>query len=274
MKKTTSILCFALALAGIHTAANAQVKFKVSRTNADSYTVSMIPEQTLIGNRGMTGTMQVTMRTDASDGFALGQITSLQPGVQWDRGTLNKSPDGARSFDYLSIALQSMGTKGLTYEVGKEVPLFTVKNAGNPAADLQLIDNDKDPLVLAKQNVFNVRNHISVLGFGHRNAYTGNTIDELGGNSQVGLQQVFPNPASQRITVTYVNYQKALEGEVVLKLAETGSGRALLQQKEAMQLGTNTAEMTVETLSAGSYVLYLERQGIRVGSGLKVVVVR
>lgn len=273
MNLSTKLFCIGLVVIGVAGRAEAQVKFKLVRQDASTYIVSMVPQKTLSAQQGITGTMQVSLKSRSADGFELGEIKSLQPEVEWDKGSVLKSPDGARDADYLSVALHSIGARGLSYTDGKEVPLFSVRNAGNPAADLQLIDNTSDPLVKAKQNPFNVQNQISVLGLGRINAYSGNLRDETPG-TKVGLRLIYPNPATTEVTVEYTNYVAALEGDVVLSIAESGNGRVLSTEKAYMRLGTNRTVMNVGQLAGGHYVVYLQRQGNRMGEGMKLVVAR
>lgn len=274
MNKSLKTFCLALIVSSFGLSAQAQVKFKLTRSDATTYTVSLVSEKSLTDQKAITGTMQVSMRTKASEGFVLGAVKSLQPNVDWDKGTVIKSPDGSADYDYISVALQSMATRQLAYSAGAEVPLFTFQNIGTEAADLQLIDNSKDPLVLAKGNKFNVQNHISVLGFGRINAYAGNLADEAPSSQKVGLRQVYPNPAKDRVTVTWVNYLNDFEGQVTLLVAEAGSGKTVRQETAYMRSGTNAKELSVDQLPSGQYIVYLERGGIRLGPGQKMLIAR
>ncbi|MBO0930086.1 T9SS type A sorting domain-containing protein [Fibrella aquatilis] len=271
MKKQLALL---LLLTGAGLMASAQVKFKVSRQNNDTYLVSMVPQQSLAANVSITGTVQVTVKMKASEGFDLAAVQSQQAGVEWDNGTLLKSPDGARDYDYLSVALKNMGARGLTFEANKEVPLFTFRNAGSPVSKVQLIDNKMDELVLAKQNRYNVLNHMSVLGYGRRNAYEGNLLAENTLTDKVGLRSVFPNPANDHITVTWDNYVNGYEGEVKLAITDAGTGRVLSRDTAYMRAGANTKELSVETLNAGAFLISLEKDGAKLGNGLKFLIVR
>ncbi|GAB3741807.1 T9SS type A sorting domain-containing protein [Spirosoma lituiforme] len=274
MNTSLKTFCLALIVSGLSLSAQAQVKFKLTRSDAGTYTVSLVPDKALADRQAITGTMQVTMKVKATEGFVLGSIKSLQPEVDWDKGTVIKSPDGASDYDYVSVALQSMATRQFSYATGKEVPLFTFQNVGEEAASVQLIDNNKDPLVLTKGNKFNVQNHISVLGFGRTNAYTGNLADDTPGNKKVGLKQVYPNPAKDRVTVTWVNYLNGFEGQIALLVADAGTGKIVSQETSYMRSGSNSKELSVEQLPVGQYIIYLERGGIRLGPGQKMLIAR
>lgn len=267
-------LVLGFALASVYSATQAQVKFKLTRTDNETYVVSMVPQQTVADRTSITGTMQVSMKIRAAEGFELGSITSLQSGVTWDKGTMIKSPDGARDYDYLSVALQSMATRGLAYQEGKEVPLFSFRNAGQAVSTIQLIDNEADPLVKAVANRFNVQNHISVLGYGQKNAYVGNLADDSPASQKIGLRRLFPNPANDHVTVQWTNYRQGEEGEVELAISESGTGRVVSREKTYMRAGSNETVVQVGQLPEGSYTINLEKAGLHLGSGLKLLITR
>ncbi len=274
MKTALKTLCLAALLAGISTGVQAQVKFKLSRTGPVTYQVSMVPEKSLTDRMAVVGTMQVTFKVASTAHFELADINSMQSDVEWDAGSVLKSPDGARTFDYISVALKSMGTKSFAFETGREVPLFTFRNAGNAASEVALLENDTEALVKAVQNRYNVRNHISVLGFGNVNAYTGNLRDDSPVGQRAGLRSVYPNPASSVVTVTYDNYLNGFEGEVKLEVADSGTGRAVMGKNEYMRQGTNTTKLDVGELTPGVYLIHLRQQGKQLGETLKLLVVR
>ena len=265
---------FVLTLASVSLVAQAQVKFKLTRTDDATYTVSMVAQQTVPDRLAITGTMQVSMKIKASEGFELGGITSLLPSVEWDKGTLIKSPEGARDFDYLSIALQSMATRGLAYKADEEVALFSFHNVGNPVSSIQLLENDSDPLVKSITNRFNVQNHISVLGFGQKNAYTGNLADDSPTSLKIGLRRLFPNPANNQVTVQWSNFINGFEGEVELAIVDAGTGRVQTRHKAYMNAGNNETSIPVAQLPEGHYLIQLEKGGRQVGQGLKLLIAR
>jgi Secretion system C-terminal sorting domain len=275
MKQLIQPLFAALLMAGVATTAEAQVKFKLSRLSANQYRISMVPEQSLAARQAITSTMQVSLKIDAASGFQLADITSLNPEAEWDKGGLLRSPEGARAYDYLFVGLKSMATRAFAFEQGKEIPLFTFRNAAEtPASEVVLLDNATEVLIKNPRNPYNVGNHISVLGFGIDNAWRGNlaAVNEPG--TLMGLRSVFPNPASEELTVEWDNYDANAVGEVQLGLTDSGAGRTLQQQTERQQQGRNRATMNVSTLTAGSYLLHLEHNGTRLGDALKVLIVR
>jgi Secretion system C-terminal sorting domain len=274
MKKQLAIASLSLLLTGMGLSAAAQVKFKVSRQTNDTYLVSMVPQQSLANNVSILGTVQVTVKMKASEGFDLAAVQSQQAGIEWDNGTLLKSPDGARDYDYLSVALKNMGARGLAFKAGEEVPLFTFRNGGNAVSEVQLVDNKVDGSLLAKQNQFNILNHISVLGYGRKNAYEGNLQSENTMTDKVGLRQIYPNPANDRITVTWDNYVNGYEGEVKLAIVDAASGRVMSRESAYMRAGANSKELNVEALNAGAFLINLEKDGAKLGTGMKFLIAR
>lgn len=272
MRPIHKTLCVAALLALLSPVAQAQVKFKLSRTGPSLYQVSLVPEKSLTERQAITSTMQVSMKVKTTAGFTLTDITSLQPDIEWDKGTVIKSPDGARDFDFISIALRSMATRSLAYESGREVPLFTFRNAGTPAAEVSLLENNSEPLVKAVQNRFNVKNHISVFGYGQINAYTGNLRDDAPTSQRVGLRQLYPNPATTRVTVVWDNFLNGYEGEVKIGVSESGNGRLMMLQTEFMRQGTNKADLNVSELTTGVYLVHLEKEGEKIGEALKLLI--
>lgn len=252
----------------------AQVKFKLTRSGPALYTVSMVAEKSLTSRQAVTGTMQVSLKVKSSEGFVLADIVSLQPDVEWDNGSVLKSPDGARDYDYISLAMRSIATKSLPYEAGREVPLFTFRNSGTPVSSVQLLNNATEPLVKARQNRFNVRNQISVLGFGPINAYTGNLGDISPASQQLIIKQLFPNPATNRVTLVWDNYINGYEGEVKVGVSESGNGREVMKQTEFMRQGSNKADLDVTKLNTGVYLVHIEKEGERLSKSLKLLIVR
>jgi Secretion system C-terminal sorting domain len=271
---TRNTLLLGLTLIGTTTLAEAQVRFKLSQPTAGQYQVSLVPDKTLSGREAITGTMQVTLRVKAADKFVLANVESAIEGVDWDKGASLHSPDGAAEFDYISVALRSIATRDIGYEAGKEVVLFRFTNAGDATARPALLDNGTDPLVTFQRNRFNVQNHISVLGYGRTNAYLGNLGDDLATGPVIGIQSIFPNPASTKTTVTYRNEVENRVGEVSFALIEAATGRVVQREGAALKLGLNQTELTVDQLSGGTYMIQMEQAGAKLGAAAKLLIVR
>lgn len=278
MNKLSKLAIVAL-LAGTAINAEAQVKFKISRKDdLKTYVVSMLPERTLQGVRNTVGTAQVTLRVKSDKAFILKNLKSANQDADWQTGALMKSPDGAGDFDYISINLKSVGTKAYTFTEGKEIELFSFQNAGEQVdASVELIDNLNDDIVKTNGTKFNIKNHISVLGFGNKNAYSGNA-DSMMNPEEVAkklrIQKVFPNPAVDRTTVVYENLLDTTEGDLFVTIIDSRSSNELIRKKIKMGAGEYSIDLTLEGLSEGSYLVHIEKDGLRIGSAQKLVVVK
>lgn len=278
MNNLTKLTVVAL-LVGAALTAEAQVKFKITRKDdLKTYVVSMLPEQTLKGAKNTIGTAQVTLRVKSDKEFILNNLKSLNSDADWQTGAAMKSPGGASDYDYVSINLKTVGSKAFTFTEGQEVELFSFQNAGEQLdASVELIDNQNDELIKAHGSEFNVRNHISVLGYGHRNAYSGNAGSLLNPEDiakKLRIQKVFPNPAVETTTVVWENLLDETAGDLFLTVIDSRSSRELLRKKVKMGAGEFSIDLSLEDLTEGSYLVHIEKDGLRIGSAQKLMVVK
>ncbi len=278
MKKISKIAIVAL-LAGATFEATAQVKFKVTRKDdLKTYVVSMLPEQTLRGVKNTIGTAQVTLRVKADKGFVMKDLKSSSQDADWQTGAAMKSPDGAGDYDYVSINLKNMGTKAFTFTEGQEVELFSFQNAGEQVdASVELIDNESDDLLKRQGSKLNLRNHISVLGYGQKNAYSGNASSLMNPEDvakKLRIQKIFPNPAVEKTTIVYENLLDETAGDLFVTIIDARSSREFLRKKVAMGAGQFSIDLTLENLTEGNYLVHIEKDGLRIGTAQKLVVVK
>jgi hypothetical protein len=266
-------------VAGFALNAQAQVKFKVSRKNdINTYAVSMMPEKSLIGSKNTIGTAQISLRVKSDKSFILNNLKSANQDADWQIGATLKSPDGSNDYDYISINLKNLGTKAFTFSEGKEIELFSFQNAGEMKdAVVELIDNDKDEFIQKHGKEFNLRNHISVLGFGHRNAYSGNLapiskLEDL--TKKISIQKVFPNPAIDKTTIVYENLLDDKSGEMYVTIIDSRNARELVRKKITTGAGQFNVDLSVDELVEGSYLVHIEKDGVRIGSAQRLMVVR
>lgn len=278
MNKLSKLAVIGL-LAGAAINAEAQVKFKVTRQDdLKTYVVSMIPEQSLKGTKGITGTAQVTLRVKNEKSFILNNLKSASEDAEWSNGATLKSPDGARDYDYLSFNLKNMGTRAYNFTEGKEIELFSFQNAGEQLdATVELIDNEKDILVTNPRTVYNVRNQISVLGYGHRNAYSGNAatlVNPEDISKKLRIQKIFPNPAVEKTTVVYENLLDETAGDLYVSVLDSRSTREVVRKKVSMGAGQFSIELSLQDLTEGSYLVHIEKDGVRIGTAQKLMIVK
>ncbi len=278
MKKLSKLAVIAL-LASAAIEAQAQVKYKITRKDdLKTYVVSMIPEQTLTGAKNTIGTAQVTLRVKSDKAFVMNNLKSSNEDAEWTNGAAVKSPDGAGEYDYLSFNLKKMGTNALKFTDGKEVELFTFQNAGeNVEASVELIDNQNDEFIAKHGNEFNMRNHISVLGYGHRNAYNGNATTLMNPEDlakKIRIQNIFPNPAVEATTVVVENLLDLKSGDMFITVIDSRSSREIIRKKVAMGAGQSSVELSLEDFTEGSYLVHIEKDGVRIGTAQKLMVVK
>jgi hypothetical protein len=278
MNKLTKLAITAL-IAGFAINANAQVKFKISRKNdIKTYAVSMLPEQTLNGAKNTVGTAQITLRVRADKAFILNNLKSANQDADWQVGATLKSPDGAKDYEYYSINLKSFGSRAYAFADGKEIELFSFQNDGEQHdAVVELIDNENDAFIKKHGSEFNLRNHISVLGYGHKNAYSGNiavTLKPEDIAKKIRIQKVYPNPASDKTTVVYENLLDGKEGDLFINIIDAGNSREVIRKKVTTGAGQFSIDLSVDELNEGSYFVNIEKDGIRVGVPQKLMIVK
>lgn len=174
--------------------------------------------------------------------------------------------------------MNSVGSKPFTCTEGQEVELFSFQNAGEQLdASVELIDNQNDEFIKAHGSEFNVSNHISVLGYGHRNAYSGNAVSLLNPvdiAKKLRIQKVFPNPAVEKNTVVWENLLDETAGDLFVSVIDLRSSRELLRKKVKMGAGEFSIDLSLEDLAEGSYLVHIEKDGLRIGSAQKLMVVK
>lgn len=252
-----------------------QIKFKLERLDLTNYRLSLVCQKSLSSSESITGTMQVSLRAASSDGFIMDQPISVNPEVKWSIGTILKSPKENPDYDYFAVTLSTMGIKDFLYQEGVDIPLFTFKNIGsNTKASIHLIENETDQLATDTGSSFNIRNHISIIGYGYKNAYLGN-IESNAENALPLLRgiKLSPNPAN---TYTRVEWQNLIEHEkgvqVALSIVNVQNGVEIDRKLVDSGLGEFSQELDLSNYTIGNYLVYLLRNGLRTGNALKLQV--
>ncbi len=258
----------------VSASANAQIKFKVERiASLDHYVVSFIPEKAIADRLSIIGTAQVTVRVKSDENFSLANVESLVKDVEWDKGSVLRRPDGASGYDYISFGLKTYGTKAVKFEAGKEIAMFSFKNGNSNPSEVTLVDNSSDELGKFAKSEFNIKNHISVLGYGQINAYAGNMMAAKSAEKLI-IQSLYPNPAADKTTVSWVNLSDETTGDVFLSIVDATTGREVLREKSATKAGEFRTSLNVEGLNVGNYLVFIERDGARVGKAQKLSVMK
>lgn len=237
----------------------AQVEFQIVWQNElQRYHVSMISSTTWEYPYNRTSSAQITLKAPTGE-FDLTELTSLQPNVTWEANSRIDSPDEAPEFDYVSIAMTSLGTKELAYKAGESVPLFTFKSTNDCITGLELINNTNDAFMPPNSRSANVGNQITTLG-ARGNAYAG-----LKGNAVINCSQIqittsirhkiHPNPATEKVNLD-VEWQKMpTAGQIVF---HTITGEQIKSVTVHLKTGKNNFELPIQDLMHGVYFLTLK----------------
>ena len=246
---------------------NAQVKFKLIRQDDhQTYTVSMIPEKTYEGNQNITGTAQVTLKIGATNDFIIRKITSLQPETAWVNNATISKPALAPEFTYVSFGMQSMAHNAFKYKKGSEILLFSFKNVGDIKAQVSLLNNDLDIMAQSVQKTkYNIKNYISVIGHGLGNAYIGNIepvqmLPEDALRTYVQIQNLYPNPAADKVTISWENQLEDTEDIKKLEvLIYDVTGIEKIRKLVSSNSGKHSQEIQLLGLKSGTYFVKLQR---------------
>jgi Secretion system C-terminal sorting domain len=276
---------------GCLTKSVAQVNFQLElMPDRKTYMVSMVSTESYSYPQNITGTAQVTVRMPTNTRFTAGRITSLQPDVKWLDNARIERPAADPTHDYVSFSLTTMATKNIPYVRGVETPLFTFVNIQNDCVGkVELVDNNSTVVKNITAAGFNIKNHISVLAkkgeafSGIRNsvadcsATTTNTEDKSG----VNVQNVYPMPATDLLTIEWMDDNAATATKTVLIVTNT-LGQEVHSQKigplswniptsSGIKGNLNKLELNVSTWANGLYAFhFVTDKGVSAGQKILV----
>jgi hypothetical protein len=259
----------------------AQVKFNLSYQAAtQTYTVSVVPETTYPEPKNTLGSAQVVVRAKFSSGFTPA-ITSLVDGVVWADNSYIDFPVESPEYTFVCIALVNGPTRKIILSEGKEVPLFSFKNAGGDCPGmLELMPND-DPMVQTiRAASYNVTQHFGVLG-ARGNAFSGILEGAaectLSGTHNLNDQlvedvQISPIPADKRVTL---RWQNSSEISQRMEMVVTDSrSREIYREKMTGSKGESTVNVDVSSWAAGVYYVRFQFDNGRQTRGWHFMVMR
>lgn len=256
----------------------AQVLYDLSfDAESNRYTVSLLPQTTWEFPQNITGSGQITLKTETGL-FTVHNLINLQPGVEWLDNARTDAPAEAPDYDYISFSHMTSGTNEISYVTDELTPLFSFENEGECAGKVSLIDNANDPFM--QQNKVNIGNSLSVYGAG-QDAYAGNVsnepldcaveVEDPQGTSSVtplptlGEVNAYPNPAVERLTIDFAWKEKAGEGTLVIT---DNTGKEVNTEVVDLLHGDNSVEVRVKSLPTGIYFLRLDNaEGISYALG-------
>jgi Secretion system C-terminal sorting domain len=265
MKKITLSLA---AIALFSTMATAQVKYKLTRmADNATYMVSLVPDATWTFPQNITTTAQVSLRVPKTAHFIAGRITSLVTDTKWLDNSYLETPEGDANNNYVLFSLQSMGTKALTFDNGRELPLFSFQNIGTTCfGTIELVDNNTEVTKAVVAKGFNVGQHIATLG-SNGEAFTGlveggkvncqgiTSAQDLD-NNPLSITNVYPTPASTDVNVEWKLADTKMSN---LDLIITNAlGETIYTQPLTPSKGFEKRTIDVRAYSEGMYFLRLK----------------
>ena len=121
--------------------------YRVTWSNSDQrYHVYMYPGSIPSPN-GLTSA-QITLKVphlEGEDKFEVTDIQSAFSGLQWSNNSSVHAPTEDNTADYLSFTPAISDPKAMQWQAGKEIKVFSFKNAGACAGDVTLLENATDP---------------------------------------------------------------------------------------------------------------------------------
>ncbi|MFK7978955.1 MAG: SprB repeat-containing protein, partial [Saprospiraceae bacterium] len=141
------------------------VDFELSQSDNGDFVVSMISDTTWDFPNNLVSTAQVTIKAPKGQ-LEIGEITNLLENVIFFVIGTDTTPIEAPDFDYISIALGSQGTAGISFQKGKKIDLFSFTNLKTcNSGIITLMENHKDPFFPPNIKNANVGQQLTVAGF-------------------------------------------------------------------------------------------------------------
>ena len=220
------------------------VDFELSQSANGDFIVSMISDTTWDFPNNLVSTAQVTVKAPKGQ-LEIGEINNLLENVIFFVIGTDTTPIEAPDFDYISIALGSQGTAGISFQKGEKIDLFSFNNLKTcNAGIISLMENHTDPFFPPNAKSANVGQQLTVAGFnladvpiGIRGEGVACSTDN-GGESDLGVQIV-----QQDISCFGRN-----DGIIIAK----GNGGS---PPYTYLWSTGDTLSTIDNLSAGDYTL-------------------
>jgi hypothetical protein len=227
-----------------------------------------VPDATWTFPQNVTTTAQVGLRVPKSAHFIAGRITSLVTDTKWIDNSYLETPTGDANNNYVLFNLQTVGTKALTFDTGRELPLFSFQNIGTTCfGSIELVDNNAQVTKNVVAGGFNIGQHITTLGAAGE-AFTGIATD--GARAQcpgvtsaqdlddapLSITNAYPTPASTELNVEWKLANTKAEN---LNLVVTNAlGETVFTQGVKSSKNLEKQALDVRTWVEGMYFLRLK----------------
>jgi hypothetical protein len=263
MKKLFNLILFV----SVVFSAQAQIKLQLSLLSDNkTYMVSMIPEVSWAYPLNITGTAQVTLKYPSDKKLFVTNFRNLIPNVMWHDNSYIETPQTSGGFSFISFALRTQGTTAISYEAGREVPLFSFTNYYGCIGKIELLDNRAANLSGEEAKIYNIGNHWTTLA-NQTEAYKGNleavahcaTTTTIADNSDNLFSSIvaYPVPASDRLTLKINAKTADVQKLNQIKFLNV-LGDVVLTQNIALKAGEQELTIDANLLSSGLYLFQLQ----------------
>jgi hypothetical protein len=251
-----------------------QIKYQLKLDeNLKTYHVYALSEKSYKSPHNLISTAQITFKVKSGSDFKFTNLHSASESDVWDLNGVLKSPSLAPSYTYYSVGLQTMGTSHYALKEGELIELFSFENTGIENPQIQLISETDVMVQNQKTTKINIGNQINLLGVssGLQNAYSGNTGES--GVSVLSLQEIYPNPAIDRLKVKWDNRLAEEPSELSLQLIDATTGITVQEESVDPSYGKHEASVELKSVKLGGYLLKLQSKNFS-SKALHVVVTK
>lgn len=215
---------------------NLEISLESTTTKYETY--KTIPLKITVTNNGPEAAQFISVAAGLPDGTVL-QNAEVSQGAYdlftetWDIGTLANGESAVlnlKLYPFTGNAPISSFVQILTSD--------KMDPDSAPGNDTDQIPNENDE---------------AMISFSHQLSGTKNSQGTSAETEKIMLKKVFPNPASDQLTIEFSSEQSGLTDMYVYDIG----GRALLKISEEMSMGFNSKQIDVSRLPSGVYFVYL-----------------
>jgi len=236
-----------------------QIKYQLKLDeNLKTYHVYVLSEKDYQSPNNLISTAQITFKVKSGSDFKFQNLRSASETDAWDLNGVLKSPSLWPNYTYYSVGLQTMGTSHYSLKAGELVELFSFDNLGIENPQIELLSDNDVMVQNQKTTKINLGNQINLLGenSGLKNAYTGNTGES--GVSVLSLQEIYPNPAVDKLRVKWDNRLAEEPSELSLHLVDATTGLTVHEELVDPSYGKHETSVELGSVKIGGYLIKLQ----------------